>query len=130
MEGVTAPLNFSLPVNFEQNFHCLGFNLEEEFDKIHNFTQPYNLDFILKNPIQRQKRGGHGCGSSYTGLEIFAFLLFMVYLLQFLNDLLMNAMFDIMINGENVSVFQALLLAFLGLRGFGVGIVNNNNNNK
>ena len=33
----------------------------------------------------------------------------------------MNAMFEIMIDGENVSVFQALLLAFLGLRGFGAG---------
>ena len=126
MAGVTAPLNFSLPVNFE-HFHCLG-NLEEEFIKIHDFTQPHNLDFIHQNPILRQKRDG--CGSSYTGLEIFAFLLFLVYLLQFLNDLLMNAMFNIMINGENVSVFQALLLAFLGLRGFGFGGTVNNNNNK
>ena len=39
-------------------------------------------------------------------------------------------MFEIMINGENVSVFQALLLAFLGLRGFGSGGSSNNNNNK
>ena len=38
-------------------------------------------------------------------------------------------MFEIMINGENVSVFQALLLAFLGLRGFGSGGSSNNNNN-
>ena len=38
-------------------------------------------------------------------------------------------MFEIMINGENVSVFQALLLAFLGLRGFGLGGASNNNNN-
>ena len=68
-----------------------------------------------------------GCG--YNGLEIFAFLLFLVYLLQFLNDLLMNAMFNIMINGEQVSVFQALLLAFLGLYGPGRVVVSNNNNN-
>ncbi len=56
-------------------------------------------------------------------------LLFLVYLLQFLQAVLENAMFNIMINGQNVSVFQALLLAFLGLSGLGTTTVNNNNNN-
>ena len=51
-----------------------------------------------------------------------------VYLLQFLNTALNGAMLNLMINGENVSIFQALLLAFLGLRG-STTVVNNNNNN-
>ena len=40
----------------------------------------------------------------------------------------MNANFMIMINGQNVTVFEALLLALLGIYG-GPGVVVNNNNN-
>ena len=68
-------------------------------------------------------------GGGFHGLEIFVFLLFLVYLLQFLNDVLMNANFMIMINGQNVTVFEALLLALLGLYGRPGVVVNNNNNN-
>ena len=64
----------------------------------------------------------------YSGLEIFAYLLFMVYLLQFLGTLLSSANFNIMLNGEAVSPFQALLLGFFGFSSTNV-ISNNNNNN-
>lgn len=44
-----------------------------------------------------------------TGLEIFAFLLFLVYLLDFLRNVLMNAMLNIMINDETVTAVQGKL---------------------
>ena len=62
--------------------------------------QIFNCYTFQNRILSRIRRSGKGCG--YNGLEIFAFLLFLVYLLQFLNELLMNAMFNIMINGEQV----------------------------
>ena len=47
---------------------------------------------------------GHHCES--TGLEIFAFLLFLVYLLDFLRNILMNAMLNVMINDQTVTALQ------------------------
>ena len=57
------------------------------------------------NPNNRVKRqyGGYGCSNS---LGIFNFLLFLVVLAGLLATLLNNAMINIMLNGQNVSLFQ------------------------
>ena len=61
--------------------------------------------FILN--IQKIRDSGYGYGGScYSGLGIFNFLLFLVVLLGLLSTLLQNAMVNIMINGETVSIFQ------------------------
>merc|ERR1712037_451061 len=85
---------------------------------------------LLDTSVARDGGYGHKCKSS--GLGIFSFLLMLVYLLSILNTLLASTMANIMINGESVSIFQALLLAFLG-GGFtnisNINVSNNNNNN-
>ena len=54
---------------------------------------------------------GYGGGNCSSGLGIFNFLLFLVILLGLLNSLLQNAMLNIMVNGQNISIFQVVLLA-------------------
>ena len=53
----------------------------------------------------------HHCQS--TGLEIFAFLLFLVYLLDLLRNVLMNAMLNVMINDQTVTALQGKNIIFL-----------------
>ena len=55
-----------------------------------------------------KRQYGHGCSNS--GLGIFNFLLFLVVLLGLLNTLMNNAMINIMVNGQNVSLFQVQLM--------------------
>ena len=57
------------------------------------------------NRVKRQY-GGHGCSNS---LGIFNFLLFLVVLAGLLATLLNNAMVNIMLNGQNVSLFQVII---------------------
>ena len=45
-----------------------------------------------------------GCGSS---LGIFNFLLFLIYLLTLIQDLMIDAITNIMINGQDVTILQA-----------------------
>ena len=69
-----------------------------------------------------RRDGGYGHGCKRSGLGIFNFLLFLVVLLGLLNSLLANAMGMIMINGENVSLLQVIVvnaLNFLSFRGLG-----------
>ena len=47
---------------------------------------------------------GDGCGS---GLGIFNFLLFLVYLLALIQDAMIDVVTNIMINGQNVAQLQA-----------------------
>ena len=56
------------------------------------------------NRVRRQY-GGYDCSNS---LGIFNFLLFLVVLAGLLATLLNNAMVNIMLNGENVSLFQVI----------------------
>ena len=58
------------------------------------------------NRVKRQYgHGGYGCSNS---LGIFNFLLFLVVLAGLLATLLNNAMINIMLNGQNVSLFQVI----------------------
>ena len=61
-------------------------------------------DHHHNNRVKRQY-GGHGCSNS---LGIFNFLLFLVVLAGLLATLLNNAMINIMLNGQNVSLFQVI----------------------
>ena len=61
------------------------------------------LPVILNSRVRRGGGYGHGCSS---GLGIFNFLLFLVVLAGLLATLANNAMVNIMINGQNVSLFQ------------------------
>ena len=66
----------------------------------------YNQDDDRRHQIFRRDSGydDHHCQS--TGLEIFAFLLFLVYLLDLLRNVLMNAMLNVMINDQTVTALQ------------------------
>ena len=57
--------------------------------------------------------GYHDGHCDSTGLEIFAFLLFLVYLLDFLRNILMNAMLNVMINDQTVTALQGKLVFFI-----------------
>ena len=61
------------------------------------------LPVILNSRVRRGGGYGHGCSS---GLGIFNFLLFLVVLAGLLATLANDAMVNIMINGQNVSLFQ------------------------
>ena len=55
--------------------------------------------------LSKRDSGGYGGGHhegycESTGLEIFVFLLFLVYLLDLIQTILMNAMINIMINDQ------------------------------
>lgn len=66
----------------------------------------YNQENQRRHQIFRRDSGydDHHCQS--TGLEIFAFLLFLVYLLDLLRNVLMNAMLNVMINDQTVTALQ------------------------
>ena len=63
--------------------------------------------------IKKRDEGYHDgqCGS--TGLEIFAFLLFLVYALDLLRNVLMNAMLNVMINDQTVTALQGKHILFV-----------------
>ena len=50
---------------------------------------------------------GNECGSS---LGIFNFLLFLVYILALIQDVMIDVVTNIMINGQSVTIFQANVL--------------------
>ena len=102
---------------------------KKDLHKPHKLLK-YVLQFQSRILKRIKRMGSKHCEgyNPYSGLEIFAYLLFMVYLLQFLGTLLSSANFNIMLNGQAVSPFQALLLGFFGFSSTNV-ISNNNNNN-
>ena len=65
------------------------------------------LPVNINSRVRRDGGYGHGCSS---GLGIFNFLLFLVVLAGLLQTLMNNAMINIMINGQNVSLFQVRIL--------------------
>ena len=64
------------------------------------------LPVILNSRVRRGGGYGHGCSS---GLGIFNFLLFLVVLAGLLATLANDAMVNIMINGQNISLFQVYI---------------------
>ena len=68
------------------------------------------LPVSFNSRVRRGGGYGHGCSS---GLGIFNFLLFLVVLAGLLATLANNAMVNIMINGQNVSLFQVEIHRFI-----------------
>merc|ERR1712223_1940641 len=138
-EGGMAPPLTLLDLDFSKD---LAFNVSafDGFDQSHNdvfnvsaFAEQANI-LLLEASIGTARDGGYGHKCKSSGLGIFSFLLMLVYLLSILNTLLASTMANIMINGESVSIFQALLLAFIGggftnISNINVSNTNNNNNN-
>jgi len=90
----------------------LHFTLSSFFCKHGNYsnlTRSYKRANDKRYHVLSKRDGGgydtgHHCQSN--GLEIFAFLLFLVYLLDLLRNVLMNAMLDLMINDQTVTALQ------------------------
>merc|ERR1712223_2278035 len=118
-EGGMAPPLTLLDLDFSKD---LAFNVSafDGFDQSHKdafnvsaFAEQANT-LLLETSIGTARDGGYGHKCKSSGLGIFSFLLMLVHLLSILNTLLASTMANIMINGESVSIFQALLLAFIG----------------
>merc|ERR1712037_684757 len=94
------------------DYQDLALNNQLAFN-VSAFAEKANT-LLLETSVSTARDGGYGHKCKSSGLGIFSFLLMLVYLLSILNTLLASTMANIMINGESVSIFQALLLAFLG----------------
>ena len=78
------------------------------------------MDKILQNHLLRRfkRDSSHHAAAcqniDFSGLEIFAYLLFLVYLLQFLSTLLESVSTTVMVNGNSCTGILCLLLGGLG----------------
>ena len=120
--------------------HSAGIKRHEYINpNVTSHSRSYHKSRLVRSVSQKKKKkryhtsvnGYHGKNDCHNPLGIFQFLLFLVYVLQLLQDLMLNtAMTNIPINGEEVTLLQALILALLGgVRGNASGNQNVNNNN-
>ena len=105
LENIFSNTTFQLSPDITQHQHHLDTDLETFYAEALKAARSDRFIFLPEVNNNRVKRGG-GYGCSNSGLGIFNFLLFLVVLLGLLNTLMNNAMINIMINGQNVSLFQ------------------------
>ena len=106
LENIFSNSTFQLSPDISEHQHHLDPDLETFYQEALKAARSDRFVFLPEdNNNNRVKRGG-GYGCSNSGLGIFNFLLFLVVLLGLLNTLMNNAMINIMINGQNVSLFQ------------------------
>ena len=69
--------------------------------RLHGYHNKFGIS--VPRDVGREYRH-KGCGSS---LGIFNFLIFLVYLLALIQDVMIDVVTNIMINGQSVTIFQA-----------------------
>ena len=105
LENIFSNTTFQPSPDISEHQHHLDTDLETFYAEALKAARSDQFLFLPEVNNNRVKRGG-GYGCSNSGLGIFNFLLFLVVLLGLLNTLMNNAMINIMINGQNVSLFQ------------------------
>ena len=73
---------------------------------VHGYRYHNKFGISVPRDMGREYRR-KGCGSS---LGIFNFLIFLVYLLALIQDVMIDVVTNIMINGQSVTIFQASII--------------------